>query len=126
MRCGRAQITATLTRGSKVAPLIGPQAVGVSPVLALVNIVPANQIPVATCRNLVFNTTDDVLQPLNRVCGMPNTIGGGTDINNGSLEPDTAEFDTLAPITSASYVRLLLAVTSSHCFNVPSLTATAC
>ena len=116
--CGWAQITATLTRGSKVAPEIGPQAVGVSPVLALVNLVPANQNPIATCRDVTaIPADDDVAQPDNRVCGVANNIGGSTDVNSGSLEPDTAEFDTLATITAGSYVRLLPALTPSPLFN---------
>ena len=93
-----------------MSPEIGPQAVGVSPVLALVNLVPANQNPTAICRNVTaIPADDDVAQPHNRVCGVANSIGGATDINNGSLEPDTAEFDTLAPIVAGSYVRVLLA-----------------
>ena len=108
MCCCWAQIKATLTRGAKVAPEIGPQAFGVSPALASINIVPANQPPTATCQNLTgVPADDDVAQPLNRVCGVANDPGGAIDVNNGSLEPDTAEFDTLVPITAASYVRLL-------------------
>ena len=110
------QVTATLNRGSKVSPEIGPQAVGVSPVLALVNVVPANQVPIATCRNITADADDldTTQQDLNRICGVANSIGGATDVNNNSTDPDTAEYDTLATITSASYVRFLSSLASTQ------------
>jgi hypothetical protein len=92
-------------------PELGPQAVGVSPALALIKLRPANQDPIAICRNVTSAVfADDVAsnaaQPLTpRVCGAANSIGGASDINFGSNEPDTAEYDTLQTIAAGSYVR---------------------
>lgn len=91
-----------LTRSTnKVSPYIGPQGHGVIPTMTEVRVLAYNHEPDANCASHYVSATDDstangggggsYANAAQGVC----TQGASIDINNGSLESDTQEGDSL-------------------------------
>lgn len=99
------RFTASFVRGIKRLPEVGPQAVGIFPLLTRFEIIPANTNPAAICqdRNVLADVpevqSDDTFSttPTGRICGA--ILSPATAINQGSFEPDTAEMDSIPTIT---------------------------